>query len=58
MQVPGHLSRGSCSEWDAGVAALVAPSLQRGKWWPKAHSVAYICNDIYKINDNIMFIVI
>ena len=39
VHAPGHLSRGSCSEWDAKVAALVAPSLWRGKWWPQEHTV-------------------
>ena len=36
---PGHLSGGSHSEQDTKVATLVAPSLQRGKWWPQAHTM-------------------
>ena len=37
--VPGHLSRGSHSEWDNRVATLVAPSLWMGKWQPQTHTV-------------------
>ena len=39
MHVPGHLSSGSCSEQDAEVAALVDPSLSRGKWLTGVHTV-------------------
>ena len=36
---PGHMSGGSHSEWNAKAAALVAPSLGRGKWWSQVHAV-------------------
>ena len=44
VHAPGHLIRGSCSEWDARVATLVTPSLQREKWQTEANTVT-LCPD-------------
>ena len=62
VHAPGHLSGGSHSEWDAGVAALVKPLLQGGKmatphafhdiytaWYGASQKIALDCTRMSRI---------